>query len=257
MYDINLKNVKKGKKFYFIFLSIGLLILIIFGAIIISNYLKLNSLDSKTLSTSVDANSYYDDGSLLYSPIYYYTVDGFEYSCSSNSSSSIDPGTSNKKVYYDSKNPSRCMSEYSKKVDYIFLLFLLLPFAFIIVGINGIIKINKRIKKIDELNQKGKLVKNLIYHLVDTGMVINNVRIKKPVVEYTLSSGSTITLYGDPRNDRKSYDADGMVDLVIDESNPDNYFIDFEINRKTGNFPSDYSNQNQTTQDNKVKLDNI
>ena len=32
----------------------------------------------------------------------------------------------------------------------------------------------------------------------------------------------------------------GLVDLVIDENNPTNYFIDFDINRLGGNLPSDY-----------------
>ena len=35
-----------------------------------------------------------------------------------------------------------------------------------------------------------------------------------------------------------------MVDLIIDESDPNNYFIDFEINRLTGNLPQDYNQQN-------------
>ena len=30
--------------------------------------------------------------------------------------------------------------------------------------------------------------------------------------------------------------------MVIDEADPDNYFIDFEINRLSGNQPSDYYN---------------
>ena len=47
-------------------------------------------------------------------------------------------------------------------------------------------------------------------------------------------------LRGDPRHDGKVYDEDGLVDLIIDESNPRNYFIDFEINRLTGNTKSDY-----------------
>ena len=102
------------------------------------------------------------------------------------------------------------------------------------------IKINKRVRIINELNQKGKLIKNLKYHLENSDITINNVKIQRPVVDYKLPSGSIITLYGDPRYDKKSFDSDGLVDLVIDESNPDNYFIDFEINRISGNLPSDY-----------------
>lgn len=243
MYDISTKNVKKGKKFYFIFLAAGLLFLIVIGGILASSHIKLKSLDSKTTSTDVIVNSHMDDdGSTLYSPTYYYVVDGREYSCSSNSSSSINPGTNNKTVYYDSKNPSKCMTEYSKSSNNILLIFMLFPLIFIVIAIINIRKISKRVKLINELNQRGKLVKNLPYHLENTGTSVNNVQIQRPVVEYTLPSGSTITLYGDPRNDRKTADSDGMVDLVIDESNPDNYFIDFEINRLTGNLPSDYLN---------------
>ena len=36
-----------------------------------------------------------------------------------------------------------------------------------------------------------------------------------------------------------------MVDLLIDESNTDNYYIDFEINRLSGNLPQDYYQGNQ------------
>ena len=58
--------------------------------------------------------------------------------------------------------------------------------------------------------------------------------------------------------DRKVADADGMVDLIIDENDPNNYFIDFEINRLTGNLPTDYykpttneqQNNNQANQNN-------
>ena len=246
MYDINTKNVKKGKSFYFLFLFLGLLFLIIMGSVLISNYIKLHSLDSSTTSTSVIVNSYIDDeGATLYSPTYYYKVDGKQYSCPSNLSSSINPGTSNKIVYYDSKDHSNCMTKYSMSGNKFILLFMLLPLAFVIIAIVNMHKISKRIKLINELNQKGKLIKNLPYHLEGTGMSVNNIQIKRPVIDYTLPYGSVITLYGDPRHDRKFADADGMVDLVIDENNPDNYFIDFEINRLSGNLPNDYYNNPQ------------
>lgn len=263
MYDISIKNVKKGRNFYLIFLLLGLLFLLIICSILTLNFIKLKSLDSNTLSNRVEVNSHYDDeGAILYSPIYYYSVDGRNYVCNSSSSSSINPGTTNKKVYYDSKNPSNCMTEYSKSNSLIFLVFMILPLVFILIGVINIKKVNKRIKIINELNQKGKLIKNLPYRLEDTGMTVNNVRIKRPVVDYTLPSGSSITLYGDPRHDRKIADLDGMVDLVIDESNPNNYFIDFEINRISGNLPTDYyddkyNSYNDQTEQNNYETENI
>lgn len=245
MFDINTKNVKKGRRFFYIFLVLGILFLFILGGIFVLSIIKLNKLDSTVLSTRVEVKSYIDDeGRTRYSPVYYYEVNGQNYSCSSNSSSSNNPGTKNKTVYYDSVNPSNCMTEYSKSGNYIILVFLLLPIIFIIFAVINIIKVNKRIKAITELNQKGKLIKNLPYRLENTGMSVNNVPIQRPVVDYTLPSGTTITLYGDARHDRKRYDADGMVDLLIDENNLDNYYIDFEINRLTGNLPQDYYQSN-------------
>lgn len=33
---------------------------------------------------------------------------------------------------------------------------------------------------------------------------------------------------------------DNFIDLLIDEDNPTNYIIDYNINRKSGNLPTDY-----------------
>ncbi len=245
MYNINVNNVKEGKKVYLIFLIVGLLIMGIIVGIILSSYAKLQSLDSSIISTKVEVNSYYDsEESLVYYPTYYYNVNGEDYTCTSTISSSTNPGTSNKKVYYDSKNPTNCMTEYSKSNNVILLVFLILPLTSIVVAIINMRKINKRVKIINELNQKGKLVKNLQYHLENTNICVNNVQIQRPVVDYTLPSGKIKTLYGDPIYDKKTFDSDGMIDLVIDESNPNNYFIDFEINRISGNLPTDYYNKN-------------
>lgn len=243
MYDINTEKIKKIRKFYFIFFAGGVLFLIAIGSFLIFNYSTLNSLDSKTMSTKVEVDSYTDtDGSTLYSPTYYYIIDGQEYSCDANSSSSINPGTSNKQVYYDSKAPSNCMTEYSKSSNIILLLFLLIPLAIIGIAVTNIIKISKRLRLINKLNMNGKLIKNLPYHLDNTKIYVNDKPIQQIVVEYTSPSGDVITLYGGPRHDGKSSVNDGLVDLVIDETNPKNYFIDFEINRLTGNLPMDYYN---------------
>lgn len=241
MYDIKTDNVKKEKRFFYPFFIIGVVVLIVLLVFIIMNIVKSKSLDSTTMSTSVEIISHVDDeGNTMYSPTYYYTVKGENYACESNFSSSSRPSNSNKIVYYDSKDPSKCMTEYSKSGNKIFLIFLVLPIAFITLGIINIKKVNKRIKTINELNKTGKLVKNLPYRLEDSNFKVNNVTIQKPVIDYTLPNGVTVTLHGDTRFDRKVFDADGMVDLVIDENHPENYFLDFEINRLTGNLPTDY-----------------
>ena len=251
MYDIDTSNVKKGIKFFLMFLLVGIFFLGILLAILIMNIINYKSLDSEIMSNHVEINTYKDsDGDTMYSPIYYYNIRGKEYKCSSQGGSSIMPSTKNRKVYFDSKNPTRCMTDYSRGNNKWILLFLLLPIVFIGTAVCNIIKVNKRIKLINDLNTTGKLVKNLPYRLENTGMSVNGIQIQKPVVYYTLPSGTTITLQGDPRHDKKVADKDGMVDLVIDEANPNNYFIDFEINRLSGNLPTDYYTNDQIFQNN-------
>lgn len=259
MYDIKVDNVKKGKKFFYIFLVVGIIFLAIMLGVLIGNVIKLKSLDASTMSTSIDINQYInDEGSDMYSPIYHYKVGGKEYTCNSNSSSSVRPSESNALVYYDSKDPTKCTTEYSKSSNTLLLVFLIIPLVCIAVGVINIKKVNKRVQIIKDLNTKGKLVKNLTYRLENSNMSVNGVTIQLPVVDYTLPSGVTVTLRGDPRHDNKLADADGMVDLVIDENNPENYFIDFEINRLTGNLQSDYykGNVNNVTNTNQNTVQN-
>lgn len=251
MYDIDTSNVKKGIKFFLMFLFAGVFLLGILLAILIMNIINYKSLDSEIVPNHIEINTYKDsDGDTMYSPIYYYNIRGKEYKCSSQGGSSIMPSTKNRKVYFDSKNTTRCMTDYSRGNNKWILLFLLLPIVFIGTAVYNIIKVNKRIKLINNLNTTGKLVKNLPYRLENTGMSFNGIQIQKPVVDYTLPSGTTINLQGDPRHDKKVADKDGMVDLVIDEANPNNYFIDFEINRLSGNLPTDYYTNNQIFQNN-------
>lgn len=251
MYDINTRNIKKGFVSYSIFLVVGIFFLVVFGGIFISDVNTYNELDSHVMSIGVRVSDYLStDGTTMYRPTYFYEVDGIQYSCTSSSSSSTYPGDKNVKVYYDSKNPAKCMTEYSKSSNLLLLIFLLIPILCIGIAIWNFVLIFRRLKAVKQLNKTGKLVKGLPYDLEHSGLVIMGHAIMRPVVDYTLSSGSVITLIGDARHDRKSYDADGKVDLVIDENNPNNYFIDFEINRLSGNLPQDYSNYSQENNSN-------
>ena len=254
MYDIDTTNIKKERKFFYPFFIAGLLFLIAMAWLYISQIIKLKSLDSSVMSIGVDIKSYVnDEGRNMYTAVYIYEVNGEIYECGSRYSSSVYPSNNNKNVYYDSKNPLNCMSEYSKSGNNILLICMLLPIVFIVMASVNINKVNKRLKIISELNKTGKLVKNLPYHLENSGKEVNEVPIQMPVIEYTLPNGDNVTLYGDARHDRKNRDKDGMVDLVIDENNPQNYFIDFEINRLSGNLPQDYFKENQASTN---KIDN-
>lgn len=130
-------------------------------------------------------------------------------------------------VYYNSSNPADCT------VDYIIMmLFCLLPLIIMLVALYQMYKLHKHIKNIKYLIQHGTLFKNLPYTLVPTNLYFNHVPILAPAVDFTLPSGFTVSLVGDPRHDGRHYDKDGLVDLLIDLDNPENYYIDFEINHK-------------------------
>lgn len=101
---------------------------------------------------------------------------------------------------------------------------------FMWIGINGAQKVDEKSKRYDILERRGSLVKGLPYHLVPTGASVNDRPIMAIAVDFQLESGSVVKLYGDGRFDRKHADADGLVDVLIDPNDPNNYFIDFEIN---------------------------
>lgn len=233
MYNINYKNVKKGRTFGLIFLLAGLLFLVIIGGLLISNFNKKNSLDSSTEAYRIDENCKTDsDGDYMCSPIYYYTVSGNEYVCGSSSSSSTTPSMDKNLVYYDSNNPSKCMTEYESGTSLFMALFLILPIVFIAIGGANIASVQKRIKKIKYLEQNGTLIKGLTYTMEPTNFTVNGRQVMRPAVDYQLPSGSVVHLQGDPRHDNVSFDNDGLVDLLIDVNDPSNYYIDFEITKK-------------------------
>ena len=132
------------------------------------------------------------------------------------------------------------MTEFSKTTNNFLIIFVILPLIIIVVEIINLKKVRKRLKIISELNKSGKLIKNLTYNLESTNLKVNGVDVERPVVLYTLPSMETITLYGDAIKDNKEVDDIGFIDLVIDENNPDNYFLDFNINRISGNLKDDY-----------------
>ena len=77
MYDINVKNVVKGRRFFYIFFLIGVIFTIIMWRVYVLNTIMLKSSDSSVTSTHVEVRTYKtDDGTTMYSPVYLYKVDG-------------------------------------------------------------------------------------------------------------------------------------------------------------------------------------
>ncbi len=240
MYDIDISIVKKNRNMFIPFLIFGLVLFAIIIGVIVSNYIHSQSLTASTMSTSVTIDEDTDSDGTTYSPVYQYEVDSETYTCFSSASASIKPSTNNATVYYNPNDPEDCSTDYDSSVNIILFACLLIPVVFILIAVIKLKEVNKRLNIINELNNTGKLVKGLEYSLEPSGISINKRPVLQPVVEYTTSAGMKLTLRGDPRFDNKEEDHDGLIDLVIDESRPDYYFLDFEINRKTGNNDSDY-----------------
>lgn len=247
MYNINIKKIEKQSHLHLVFLIFGFLLFLIIVGIIIFYYKSLIGLDSSIMSRGVRVKSHINrDGITMYSSIYYYRVDGIDYSCSPHSSSHTKPSTENKKVYYDSKKPSKCMPNYFVLDIKTCFFLLLIPIFIIVFSLNNIKKVTKKTKIIKELNKKGKLIKNIPYQSKHN---------HKFIVNYMLPSGNMVLLYGNLSYNKKSEDV-RTVDLVIDEDNPKNYYIDVEINRLSGNLPQDYFNpipQNNPPFDNEIE----
>lgn len=231
MFNINTKNIKKGRKFYFLFSIVGVFFFIILLTLAFGGQFKKMAMDSEVIADSIDENCHNDsDSGYLCSPVFHYTVNNNKYSCHILGSSSFQLSPNHKNVYYETKNPANCVTDYSVKTPLILKLSILLPIIFIYVGVKGLVKISDRLKKIKKLTQNGKLIKGLPYTMESTGMEMGGRAIMAPTVKYTLANGTILNLRGDPRFDHKQIDTDGLVDLVIDENDLNNYYIDFDIN---------------------------
>ena len=114
------------------------------------------------------------------------------------------------------------------------------PLILIGIAIFGIVKIVKTIIRLKKLNKVGVLYKNLPYVLERTNTKLGGVRLRKPVVDFELPGGVMTKLEGDTRRDIKRIEKEGFIDLLIDPNNPNNYYIEFNINRIEGNKPEDF-----------------
>lgn len=232
MYNINYKNIKKGYGFYIPFLILGLIFVLLLSCFAFQGQVRKFFMDSEVKAYNVEIDKIKSSNSTTFKPIYYYIVNDVEYIYSTPFSTNIAVSSMTEKntIYYKKTNPSSCVSEYETTIHIGYLIFIPFFLIFPIVGIIGIKNIKKNIKRIKWLAENGTLIKGLKYELVNTNKRVNGAPLRAIQVDYELPSGSTIKLTGDDRYDFKTFDADGLVDLLIDSNDPTNYYIDFEIN---------------------------
>lgn len=230
VYNVNISKARGGLGFGAIFLFAGLLFFGVMMAIGVSNLTKKNSFDGEVKATEIHWDSHYDsDSGTMYSPVYSYEVEGVTYNCSSRSSSSSKSGAKGI-VYYDTNNPSNCMTDFDNKTSFIIFIFLFLPLIFIIVGANQMKKAINNGKKAKYLATSGVLVKGAPYEIIDTGMAVNNRKIKAFAITYTFPDGQTKEIKSQGVFDHVLRDSDGLCDFLYDPNDYNNYYIDLEIN---------------------------
>ena len=95
----------------------------------------------------------------------------------------------------------------------------------------------KDYKKLKYLNENGKLVKGLVYTITTHKNYSNGIN-HKINITYVSKEHGELKLVG--YRNKEADDNDSYADIIIDEKDPKNYIIKFEINRKEGNRKEDY-----------------
>ena len=239
MYDINLKSIKGIRFIWYIFIILAVIFIVVAVSMAVFNYMIVKNFTTEATSYKYEFESHYDsDENLLYTPVYYYSVGGKEYTCKSSISSSSKRGEERKIIHYYTDEPDKCIDGVESMM-FIYIPFTIISIIFIVIGIIGLKANNKKVKIAMELNQTGKLVKRIPCRLENSNVSVNGNPCPWIVIDYVLPDGTTVKLHGSPIIKNK-FQNDGFADLVIDEANPTNYFVDFSINRLEGNRKEDY-----------------
>jgi len=227
VYNINLKRASGGFSLGIFFTIFGFLFLLVFGGIVFKSFIMTNTLDGKTDAHTINWEINDDgDDDISYSPTYFYTVDEVEYSCSSKFSSS-DRNVGGI-VYYDTKNPSKCMND-TDKFKKPFLLLLILPVVFLSVGLWQWISYIIRRSKAKKLAMDGVLVKGIPYKVEYSNVSVNDVRLRTFNISFAFPDGIIRNLKSNPIYEEITTDSDGLCDMIYDPDNYNNYYIDLEI----------------------------
>ena len=132
----------------------GLLIIIVgllfagAGAfLIIRTNNKLKDLDGVTNATEINENCQEemdtDGNKTICHPIYTYEVDGITYQCKSTDAGASSVNTKKDKVFYNTKNPDKCMTEFEKSSSWFLYIFIVIGIILIGVGIINLFKEGK------------------------------------------------------------------------------------------------------------------
>ena len=227
MFYIDSKSITKRKKLPIVLLIIGIFFITIFGIVYFYGIYRKNSMKGEIIAYKVDPNGHVEkNGNYVYYPIYYFIIDGIEYTCNSSASSTKVPNVTGK-VLYKENNPSECITDYVNANSDFLLLGVALGLVITVISILIIIKNSKAIKKVKNLTTNGVLIKGLPYTMTDT--TIEGKKAKIIEIDYKMVNGTTMHLKGNPKYNYKTSNIAPYADLLIDPKDKNNYYIDFDI----------------------------
>lgn len=232
VFDINVKKLKASYVSGIIWIIIGVITFIFIAVNSLPTFIKKGSLDSEVEASSVEwkIKEMPVIDLEFYSADYTFSVNEKEYICQSKYYGDMKDADS--LLYYNSNNPSACLTSFDIEISTIIACILAVPLTCIIAGIFILLKRMKKNHLITHLAKYGTLIKRVPYQIYTTNRKVDGEVIKYFVVKYTFENRVT-KLFKSDFFVNSNCDNYGLCDLLVDEKNLDNFIIDFEI-RTTG-----------------------
>lgn len=225
MYSID--NILKTNKLMYKIIFIFSLVFILFFSIIgLKDIINVSSTYNRKVKSNI--SEYIPTDNNMYKKVYYFDADNRQFSCLdsvviNNKNNQIDKKT----IYYNFEDPNVCTTNIIKKTNLIVYIFIILLCIPLLIGLIGMIKINKKLNKIKMLSKCGKLVKNLQYEVVEMKKKNGNI-LYKAKTKYKFKN-QVLILYSESIYDKKLFKEYSKIDLLINENDVNDYYLDFNI----------------------------
>ena len=225
MYSID-NILKTNKLMYKIIFIFSLAFILFFSIIGLKDIINVSSTYNRKVKSNI--SEYIPTDNNMYKKVYYFDADNRQFSCLdsvviNNKNNQIDKKT----IYYNFEDPNVCTTNIIKKTNLIVYIFIILLCIPLLIGLIGMIKINKKLNKIKMLSKCGKLVKNLQYEVVEMKKKNGNI-LYKAKTKYKFKN-QVLILYSESIYDKKLFKEYPTIDLLINENDVNDYYLDFNI----------------------------
>ena len=225
MYSID-NILKTNKLMYKIIFIFSLAFILFFSIIGLKDIINVSSTYNRKVKSNI--SEYIPTDNNMYKKVYYFDADNRQFSCLdsvviNNKNNQIDKKT----IYYNFEDPNVCTTNIIKKTNLIVYIFIILLCIPLLIGLIGMIKINKKLNKIKMLSKCGKLVKNLQYEVVEMKKKNGNI-LYKAKTKYKFKN-QVLILYSESIYDKKLFKEYPTIDLLINANDVNDYYLDFNI----------------------------